>query len=226
MGNRKPRVLLVDDDKDILEILGYNLEVEGFKVLTATDGTQAVALAKKEMPEVIVLDVMMPKMDGVEVCEQLRRSHLLDNTVIAMLSARGEDFSQLAAYEAGADEYITKPIKPRLFVAKIKALLRRRIDDEPEELIFKVGDLLINRNEYRVVKNGKELSFAKKEFEILALMASTPNKVFKRKEILNEIWGGDDVDNRTVDVHITKLRKKVGEDHFETLKGVGYRFIP
>lgn len=223
---KKTKILLVDDDKDILEILDYNLAIAGFNVLTANNGIEAIEKAKKELPELIIMDVMMPEMDGIEACERLRGIFGLKETVIVFLTARGEDFSQMAGFAAGGDDYIIKPIKPKLFVEKVKALLRRRLgEQEEEELIFKVGDITVNRNEFKAVRKGNDIRLPKKEFLLLALLASSPNKVFKRKEILDEIWGGDDVGPRTVDVHMTKLRTKIGNQYFETLKGVGYKFV-
>ncbi len=226
MKKGKIKILLVDDDKDILEILDYNLSVSGFQVLTAHNGMEALEKAKKEIPELIILDVMMPEMDGIEACERLRKVHSLKDALVVFLTARGEDFSQMAGFAAGGDDYMVKPVKPKLFVEKVKALLRRRVEEEEEEeLIFKAADITVNRNEFKAVCKGKDITLPKKEFLLLALLASNPNKVFKRKEILEEIWGGDDVGSRTVDVHITKLRKKIGNKYFETLKGVGYRFV-
>lgn len=226
LKKKKIKILLVDDDKDILEILDYNLAVAGFKVLTANDGIEAIEKAKKELPELIIMDVMMPEMDGIEACERLRKIYGLKETVIAFLTARGEDFSQMAGFAAGGDDYIVKPISPKIFVEKVRALLRRRFEEEEEkELIFKAGDLTVNRNEFKAVRKGNDIQLPKKEFLLLALLASSPNKVFKRKDILDEIWGGDDVSPRTVDVHMTKLRTKIGNEYFETLKGVGYRFV-
>ncbi len=221
------KILLVDDEPDILEIVGYNLTSEGYTVITANNGIKAVSKAKKELPHLIILDVMMPEMDGIEACEQIRKIPELSNTLIAFLTARGEDYSQVAGFEAGADDYITKPIKPKVLVSKVKALLRRFKDDTTTttEEVFKVGDIVINREEYKVIRKKEEIILPRKEFELLALLASKPGKVFKRDEILDKVWGNEVVvGGRTIDVHIRKLREKIGDDHFKTVKGVGYKF--
>lgn len=221
------RILLVDDEEDILEIVGYNLEQEGFEVLTAKNGKQAIKIAKKAQPQLIIMDVMMPEIDGIEACERIRAIPELSQTIITFLTARGEDYSQLAGFEAGADDYITKPIKPKLLVSKIKALLRRlpSYERNNEDILY-FNNLIINRIEYTVTINGNEILLPKKEFELLSLLASLPNKVFKREEILEKVWGNDVVvGGRTIDVHIRKLREKIGDDYFKTVKGVGYKFI-
>ena len=219
-------ILLVDDDHDIIEIVSYNLKKEGYNVITANNGVEGVEKAKKHLPQLIVLDVMMPEMDGIEACESLRSIPELKNVLITFLTARGEDYSQLAGYEAGADDFITKPIKPRILVSKINALLRR-INVETaiaEENIVTVGDIKIDRDEYKVYKGGTVLLLPRKEFELLSLLASRPGKVFKREEILNKVWGNEVVvGGRTIDVHIRKLREKIGDDYFKTVKGVGYK---
>lgn len=226
MKKKDTKILLVDDEPDILEIVGYNLANEGYQVFTAKNGKIAISEAKKHLPHLIILDVMMPVMDGVEACEKLRAIPQLSATVITFLTARGEDYSQVAGFEAGADDYITKPIKPKLLVSKVKALLRRFKDIEEDLGIIKVGELIINREEYKVIKNNKEINLPRKEFELLALLASKPEKVFKRDIILNHVWGNDViVGGRTIDVHIRKLREKIGEDSFKTVKGVGYKFV-
>lgn len=227
MKKKDIRILLVDDEPDILEIVSYNLSAEGYDVFTAKNGLDAVAKAKKKLPHLIVLDVMMPEMDGIEACEILRKTKGLENTVITFLTARGEDYSQVAGFDAGADDYITKPIKPKVLVSKVNALLRRMLkDEETEEDITKVGDIIINREEYKIVKNGKEIILPRKEFELLALLTSKPSKVFKREVILDKVWGNEVVvGGRTIDVHIRKLREKIGEEHFKTVKGVGYKFV-
>lgn len=227
MKKKDIRILLVDDEPDILEIVSYNLSAEGYDVFTAKNGLDAVDKAKKKLPHLIVLDVMMPEMDGIEACEILRKTSGLENTVITFLTARGEDYSQVAGFDAGADDYITKPIKPKVLVSKVNALLRRTLkDEEPEEDITKVGDIVINREEYKIVKNGKEIILPRKEFELLALLTSKPSKVFKREVILDKVWGNEVVvGGRTIDVHIRKLREKIGEEHFKTVKGVGYKFV-
>jgi two-component system alkaline phosphatase synthesis response regulator PhoP len=221
------RILLVDDEQDILEIVGYNLTQEGYEVYTAKNGVEAVAKAKKKEPHLVILDVMMPEMDGIEACEIIRKTPGLENTMITFLTARGEDYSQLAGFEAGADDYIQKPIKPKVLMSKVKALLRRRKEQssESEELVS-IGDLIINREEYKVINKGEELILPRKEFELLALLTSRPGKVFKREVILEKVWGIEVVvGGRTIDVHIRKLREKIGDDHFQTVKGVGYKFV-
>ncbi len=227
MKTKDIRILLVDDEPDILEIVSYNLSVEGYEVLTAKNGVEAVAKAKKKKPHLIILDVMMPEMDGIEACEIMRNTPELENTIITFLTARGEDYSQVAGFDAGADDYITKPIKPKVLVSKVKALLRRLKDDKEElEDIVKVGNIIINREEYKIVNDGEELILPRKEFELLSLLTSKPSKVFKREVILDKVWGNEVVvGGRTIDVHIRKLREKIGEHHFKTVKGVGYKFV-
>lgn len=221
------RILLVDDEQDILEIVGYNLSQEGYQVYTAKNGVEAVAKAKKKNPHLVILDVMMPEMDGIEACETIRNTPGLESTIITFLTARGEDYSQLAGFEAGADDYIQKPIKPKVLMSKVKALLRRRKDETSEsEDIHTIGELIINREEYKVINKGEELILPRKEFELLALLTSKPGKVFKRESILEKVWGSEVVvGGRTIDVHIRKLREKIGDDHFQTVKGVGYKFV-
>jgi len=218
---------LVDDEPDILEIVSYNLSVEGYDVFTARNGVEGVAKAKKIHPHLIIMDVMMPEMDGIEACEIIRRTPGMENTIITFLTARGEDYSQVAGFEAGADDYITKPIKPKVLVSKVKSLLRRLRDGGAEiGDIFKVGDIVINREEYIIVNRGEEIVLPRKEFELLALLASKPDKVFKREVILERVWGNEVVvGGRTIDVHIRKLREKIGDNHFKTVKGVGYKFV-
>ncbi|MCM4155400.1 response regulator transcription factor [Gramella sp. AN32] len=219
-------ILLVDDEPDILEIVGYNLSSEGYQVITASNGADAVKLAKKREPHLIILDVMMPEMDGIEACEQIRKMPDLENTIITFLTARGEDYSQMAGFDAGADDYITKPIKPKVLVSKVKALLRRFRDSETSDGILKLGDIIINREEYKVIQNGNEMSLPRKEFELLSLLASKPGKVFQREDILDMVWGNDIVvGGRTIDVHIRKLREKIGDDKIKTVKGVGYKLV-
>ena len=227
MKKQDTKILLVDDEPDILEILSYNLSSEGYQIYTARTGVEAVEKARKKSPHLIILDVMMPEMDGIEACEIIRNTQGLEDTIIAFLTARSEDYSQVAGFDAGADDYITKPIKPKVLVSKVKSLLRRlKKDEEAPSEIVKVGDLEINREEYKVVKDGEELILPRKEFELLALLASKPDKVFKREVILDKVWGQEVVvGGRTIDVHIRKLREKIGEDHFKTVKGVGYKFV-
>ena len=227
MKKKDIRILLVDDEPDILEIIGYNLSAEGYDVYTAKNGADGVSKAKKKNPHLIILDVMMPEMDGIEACEILRRTPGMENTIITFLTARGEDYSQVAGFDAGADDYITKPIKPKVLVSKVNALLRRvKNEENTQDDITKVGDIVINREEYKIVKKGKEIILPRKEFELLALLTSKPSKVFKREDILDKVWGSEVVvGGRTIDVHIRKLREKIGEDHFKTVKGVGYKFV-
>tara|TARA_R110000868_G_scaffold125037_2_gene330347 strand:+ start:11822 stop:12508 length:687 start_codon:yes stop_codon:yes gene_type:complete len=227
MKKKDIRILLVDDEPDILEILSYNLSSEGYEVFTAKNGVEGVTKAKKKQPHLIILDVMMPEMDGIEACEIIRNTPGLENTIITFLTARSEDYSQVAGFDAGADDYITKPIKPKVLVSKVKALLRRLKEDEAEvDDIVTVGDIVINREEYKIINKGVELTLPRKEFELLALLASKPNKVFKREVILDKVWGNEVVvGGRTIDVHIRKLREKIGDDNFKTVKGVGYKFI-
>ncbi len=226
MKNKDIKILLVDDEPDILEIVGYNLANEGYQISTAENGLKAVKLAKKIKPHLIILDVMMPEMDGIEACEKLREHSDLENTIITFFTARGEDYSQVAGYEAGADDYITKPIKPKVLISKVKGLLRRLKENKKSEEILKVGKIVINREEYKVLKGKEELLLPRKEFELLSLLASKPGKVFKREDILNRVWGNEVVvGGRTIDVHIRKLREKIGDESFKTIKGVGYKFV-
>lgn len=226
MKKKDIKILLVDDEPDILEIVEYNLSSEGYQVFTAENGLEAVKKAKKQLPHLIILDVMMPEMDGIEACEKMRGIPDLANTIITFLTARGEDYSQVAGFEAGADDYITKPIKPKVLVSKVKALLRRFKETTSEEATVNLGNLVINREEYKVIKNKKEITLPRKEFELLALLASKPGKVFKREDILDKVWGNEVVvGGRTIDVHIRKLREKIGDNSFKTVKGVGYKFV-
>ncbi len=224
--NSEHKILLVDDEPDILEFLSYNLKKEGYTVYMATNGTEAVAVAKKESPDLIILDVMMPDMDGIDTCREIRELPGLSDVLIAFLTARSEDYSQIAGFDVGADDYINKPIKPRVLISRIKALLRRggankvTITEKVE-----IGGIKIDRERYLIVKEGVEISLPKKEFELLALLASKPGKVFTREVILDTVWGGDVVvGDRTIDVHIRKLREKIGEDFIKTIKGIGYKF--
>jgi two-component system alkaline phosphatase synthesis response regulator PhoP len=227
MKKKEIKILLVDDEPDILEIVGYNLTSEGYQIVTAENGLEAVKKAKKEKPQLIILDVMMPEMDGIEACEQIRKVPYLKDTIITFLTARGEDYSQLAGFDAGADDYITKPIKPKVLVSKVKALLRRiKDDDDTKEDIIKINNLIINRDEYKIILKGKEIILPRKEFELLSLLVSKPGKVFKREDILDKVWGNEVVvGGRTIDVHIRKLREKIGDKAFKTVKGVGYKFV-
>ena len=227
MKNSEIKILLVDDEPDILEIVGYNLKNEGYKIYTAKNGIEAVESAKKHQPHLIILDIMMPEMDGIEACEKIRATKGLENVLITFFTARNEDYSQMAGFDVGADDYITKPIKPKVLISKIKALLRR-VDDVVNSNSEKVtiGDFIIDREEYVIVKNGEKMALPRKEFELFALLASKPGKVFKRDDILNQVWGNEVVvGGRTIDVHIRKLREKLGDDNFKTIKGVGYKFV-
>ena len=225
MKKKDIKILLVDDEPDILEIVGYNLSQEGYQISTAINGKEAVAKAKKVLPHLIIMDVMMPEMDGMEACENIRKIPELSNVIIAFLTARSEDYSQVAGFDAGADDYITKPIKPKLLVSKVKALLRRLKETEQNSETLNVGGIEINREEYKIVKDNIEIVLPRKEFELFYLLASKPGKVFKREEILDKVWGNDViVGGRTIDVHIRKLREKIGDEFFKTIKGVGYKF--
>ena len=217
-------ILIIDDESDILNILKYNLEKEGFVVETALDGVLGIEIAKTMKPDLIILDVMMPKMDGIQVCEHLRSLPDFENTLICFLTARGEDFSQIAGLDAGADDYISKPVKPRLLVSRINALLRRKSSNEFNAA--DTSDLIIDRDKYVVIKDGESIHLPKKEFELLSLLASKPDCVFERDIILSSVWGSEIiVGDRTIDVHIRKLREKIGSDYIKTIKGVGYKFI-
>lgn len=224
MKNKDIKILLVDDEPDILEIVGYNLSQEGYKIFTAENGKEAISIAKKEIPNLIILDVMMPEMDGIEACETIRKMPDLEHTIITFLTARSEDYSQLAGFDAGADDYIAKPIKPKVLVSKVKALLRRLKEKEEKGDVINVNGIEINREEYKIVKDGNEIILPRKEFELFYLLASKPGKVFTREEILDKVWGNEViVGGRTIDVHIRKLREKIGDDFFKTIKGVGYK---
>ncbi len=224
--NEKAKILVVDDEIDILEFLRYNLEKEGYTVKVAEEGKTALDIAKSFAPDLIILDIMMPEMDGVEVCKEIRRNEEYQDTLIAFLTARNEDYTQIAALEVGGDDYITKPIKPGVFISRVKALLRRSRSFKDDELkVIEVGDLSIDREKYLVTRNGEKIEFAKKEFELLALLATKPGKVYSREEILNKVWGSDViVGNRTIDVHVRKLREKLGSEYIKTVKGIGYKF--
>jgi len=221
------RILLVDDEKDILEFLSYNLVKEGFEVSTCQDGQAALNMLDTFQPNLIVLDVMMPGMDGIETCEQIRSNKEYDNILITFLTARSEDYSQVAGLEAGADGYIHKPIKPKVLVSRVKSLLRRKgaaIENRPSDVI-EILNLKIDRERYQVTLDDEPLSLPRKEFEIFYLLASKPGKVFNREEIFEKIWGEDVVvGGRTIDVHVRKLREKIGLNYIETVKGVGYKF--
>jgi two-component system alkaline phosphatase synthesis response regulator PhoP len=227
MSSNRLKILLVDDEPDILEFMDYNLRKENYEVIKASNGKEAISKAKKEQPDLIILDIMMPEMDGIETCRQLREIPDFKNTLIAFLTARNEDYSQIAGFETGADDYITKPIKPRVLVSRINALFRRYSGNKKtdKQSVLTVGDLQIDREQYLVYKNGKSFALPRKEFELLALLASKPGKVFTRDEILERVWGSDIiVGDRTIDVHIRKLREKLGDETVKTVKGIGYKF--
>ncbi len=227
MKKKDIKILLVDDEPDIIEIVGYNLTNEGYQIFTASNGIEAISTSKEVQPHLILLDVMMPEMDGIEACEKIREIDSLKDVIIAFFTARGEDYSQVAGFDAGADDYITKPVKPKVLISKVKSLLRR-LKKEGNEVtgLITVGDIVINREEYFVQKNKQKIILPRKEFELLALLASKPGKVFKREVILEKVWGSDViVGGRTIDVHIRKLREKIGDDYFKTVKGVGYKFV-
>ena len=220
------KILVVDDEPDILEILAYNLQKEGYRVLTARNGKEGLEVAAKELPQLIILDIMMPEMDGVELCRLLRSDRKFDQSVIAFLTARDEDYSQIAALDVGGDDYITKPIKPRVLMSRVKALLRRTgTTAGDDEVVLTAGDVTVYKDRVQVLRNGEEVLLPKKEFELLCLLLEKPGKVFTREEIFNKVWGpGVIVGNRTIDVHIRKLREKLGDNYIKTIKGIGYRF--
>ena len=220
------KILLVDDEPDILEIVGYNLRNEGYEIYTAENGAKALEKAVKHKPHLILLDIMMPEMDGIEACEKIRSTPGLENTLISFLTARGEDYSQVAGFEAGADDYITKPVKPKILVSKVKSLLRRLKGNNAASDSVSLGNIVIDREAYLVLKDSKKIVLPRKEFELFSLLASKPDKVFKREVILERVWGNEVVvGGRTIDVHIRKLREKLGDNHFKTVKGVGYKFV-
>jgi two-component system alkaline phosphatase synthesis response regulator PhoP len=231
MSEDKMKVLLVDDEEDILEFISYNLEKEGFTVYTASNGKEGIRIAEKVQPHLILLDLMMPEMDGITACEEIRKIPLLQHTLVAFLSARGEDYSQIAGFEAGADDYITKPIRPKVLVSRVKALLKRLAPPVTETVVadpgttVSIGNLIIDKERYLVRLGNEEMILPRKEFELLSLLVSKPGKVFTREEIYFSVWGDNVVvGDRTIDVHIRKLREKIGNDHIKTLKGIGYKF--
>lgn len=224
MSENNYKIILVDDEQDIIDIIKYNLEKEDFQVFTATNGVEGIEQAKKHHPHLILLDVMMPEMDGMEACNQIRNIPDISNTIIAFLTARSEDYSQIAGFEAGADDYIPKPIKPRVLISRVKALLRRNGATVEQAETVNIGELEIDKERYVVTKNGSELSLPKKEFELLLLLASKPSRVFTRENIMDKVWGDEVVvGDRTIDVHIRKLREKIGDSYIKTVKGVGYK---
>ena len=221
------KILCVDDEPDILEILKYNLSNVGYDIYLANDGLSAIKKAKEIIPNLIIMDVMMPKMDGIQACENLRENEKFNDTIIMFLTARGEDFSHVAAYEAGADDYVTKPVKPKILISKVKGLLRRfkKVTDN-DIAIIELKDIVIDKEKYKVYISGNNLDLPRKEFELLYLLASKPDKVFKREKIMENVWGGEVVvGDRTIDVHIRKLREKLGDKYIKTFKGVGYKFV-
>jgi two-component system alkaline phosphatase synthesis response regulator PhoP len=221
------KILLVDDEPDILEFLGYNLRKEGYEVHTSNNGKDGLAKALEILPHLIILDVMIPEMDGIETCKEIRQVPELKNTIVIFLTARGEDYSQIAGFDAGADDFVTKPVKPRVLVSRVKALLRRYREEPGNEAgqIVGLNEFIIDREKYVVIKDGQEYNLPRKEFELLSLLASKPNRVFSRDEILSTIWGDDViVGDRTIDVHVRKIREKLGTPNIKTIKGVGYKF--
>ncbi len=233
MDDKKYKILLVDDEIDILEFISYNLQKEDYKVYTAKNGVEAIKMAEKKEPHLIILDVMMPKMDGITACEEIRKIPSMRNTLIAFLTARGEDYSQIAGFEAGADDYITKPIRPKVLVSRVKALLKRSVEgikisehSEHNSNQVTIGGLIIDKERYLIKFEGEEMVLPRKEFELLSLLVSKPGKVFTREEIYFSVWGENVVvGDRTIDVHIRKLREKIGSNHIKTLKGIGYKFV-
>ena len=219
------KILVVDDDLDIIEILKYNLNNSGYFVKSANNGIKAIKKAKKFLPDIILMDVMMPEMSGIEACSEIRKIDQLSNTIIIFLSARSEDYTQISAYDAGGDDYISKPVKPKILLKKISNIAKKIKSENTYSKILDFGSLKINREKYLVVKNKNEILLPRKEFELLFLLGSKPEKVFTREEIMNKVWGSlDVVGDRTIDVHIRKLREKIGEKHIKTIKGVGYKF--
>jgi two-component system alkaline phosphatase synthesis response regulator PhoP len=225
MEKDKIKILLVDDEPDIIEILSFNLKQQGYKVFSASNGKEALVQVEKVKPHLIILDVMMPVMDGIDTCEAIRKDKRNEEIIIMFLSARSEDYSHLAAFDVGADDYVNKPIKPKVLNSKVNALLRRFLNNNPNSEIVH-GDLIINLDEYKVILKDKKILFPRKEFKLLSLLASQPNKVFKREIILETVWGNDVVvGDRTIDVHVRKLREKIGVNYIKTVKGVGYKFV-
>jgi two-component system alkaline phosphatase synthesis response regulator PhoP len=219
----REKIVLVDDEADIIEFLKYNLEKADYKVFTASDGEEGVALTKRVQPDLVLLDVMMPKMDGMEVCSLIREMQNIEQPIIAFLTSRAEDYSQIAGFEVGADDYITKPIRPRVLISRIEALLRRK--NKPRIQKLNDNSLFLDRERFLLLKEGQEIVLPKKEFELLELLTTKPGKVFTREEILGKVWGNETiVGERTIDVHIRKLREKIGDDYIRTIKGVGYTY--
>ena len=220
------KILLIDDEQDILEILSYNLEKEGYQVFTANNGNEGIVKAKEIIPDLILLDVMMPEKDGIETCQEMRQIKELQKTLIVFLSARSEEFSQLAGFDAGANDYIVKIIKPKVLISKVNALLQLTTQVAEQSKLIELGDLVIDKDNFKVTKNGEHFLLPKKEFDLLYLLASNTQKVFKREEILDKVWGNDvNVGERTIDVHIRRLREKLGDNSIQTLKGIGYKLV-
>lgn len=227
MTSKNSRILLVDDEPDILEFIEYNLRKEGYDVVLAKNGREAVDQAIRHVPDLIIMDIMMPQMDGIEACRQIREIDELKDCLVTFLTARNEDYSQIAGFDVGADDYITKPVKPRILISRIKALLRRKSGDSAQapSAVVQIGNLRIDRESYLVYKDEQPISFPKKEFELLALLTSKPGKVFTREDILSRVWGTEIVvGDRTIDVHIRKIREKLGDESIKTIKGIGYKF--
>ena len=221
-----PKILVVDDDPDIVEILRYNLSLAGYEVKSASNGKECIKKAKLFLPQIILLDVMMPEMDGIEACSLLQKIPSLENTRVIFLSARNEEYTQLSAFNAGADDYISKPVKPKILLKKISSIIKRINAVNKDEDIIKLGNIIIDRNKFLIIKDDIEIYLPKKEFELLYLLASQPGNVFTRDQIMNKVWGSEIiVGDRTIDVHIRKLREKIGDLCFKTVKGVGYKFI-
>ena len=219
------KILIVDDEPDIVEFIKYNLQKEGYNTLSADNGQSAIDAIKEHNPDLVLLDVMMPQMDGIEACRRIREDEGIRNVFIVFLTARSEEYSEVAGFEAGADDYIPKPIKPRVLISRIKALLKRNLSDEETQNVIKVKEMIIDRNTFTVTYNNQHLTLPKKEFDLLFLLASRPGKVFTREKILSEVWGNDVlVVDRTIDVHIRKIREKIGDKRITTIKGVGYKF--
>lgn len=225
MDTASHKILLVDDEPDILEFVGYNIRKEGYSLITCSNGKDALEIAQKELPQLIILDIMMPGMDGIETCKEMRKIPVLKRTLIAFLTARSEDFSQIAGLDAGGDDYITKPVKPRVLMSRINALLRRRPEGDETGQKITVGDLSLDREKFVVTRNNEEFILPRKEFELLSLLMTRPDKVFTRDEIFEKVWGSDViVGERTIDVHIRRIREKLGIDNIKTIKGVGYKY--
>ena len=220
----KGRILLVDDEEDILEFLSYNLIKEGFKIKTASNGKSALKILEKFNPDLIILDVMMPEMDGIELCESIRKNEKNDDVLILFLTARSEDYSELAGFSAGADDYITKPIKPKLLVSRVNAILKRKRKTNETNSPISIGEININKSTHKLLYSDKEIYLARKEFNLLYFLMTIPGKVFTREEIITTIWKDAIVGDRTIDVHIRKIREKIGSNHIKTVKGIGYKF--